>query len=210
MIVTAPIGVDREEARDRALTELLDPRYEREPLFDRIRRYIDQFIGDLTDVVATEGSGWLAIGAILALIGLLVAVLVWRARRAVRRAALAEPGLFAGRERTAAEHRQAAERLAAAGDWAEAIRERLRAIARDLEERAILDPLPGRTAAELAAAAGRELPGLADGLAAAARLFDDVTYGGLPGSPEGYARLVRLDEQVAATRPVTVGGGDRG
>ena len=50
MIVTAPIGVDREEARDRALTELLDPRYEREPLFDRIRRYIDQLIGDLTDV----------------------------------------------------------------------------------------------------------------------------------------------------------------
>ena len=119
-------------------------------------------------------------------------------------------GLFAGRERTAAEHRAAAERLAAAGDWAEAIRERLRAIARDLEERAILDPLPGRTAAELAAAAARELPGLADGLAAAARLFDDVTYGGLPGSPEGYTRLVRLDEQVTATRPVTVGGGDRG
>src|SRR5690606_30430874 len=89
---------------------------------------------------------------------------------------------------------------------------RLRAVARDLEERAILDPMPGRTAAELAADAGRELPGLADELAAGARLFEDVTYGEMPGSAEGYARLVRLDEQVAAARPrpLTAGGGERG
>ncbi|WP_449066361.1 DUF4129 domain-containing protein, partial [Planomonospora algeriensis] len=59
----------------------------------------------------------------------------------------------------------------------------LRAVARDLEERAVVEELPGRTADELAAEAGRALPGFAGELAEAARLFDDVTYGDLPGTP---------------------------
>jgi len=212
MIVTAPIGVDRDPARERALNELLDPRYEHEPWLDRLRRQFEEFLDRLNDVIHSEQTGWLAAAALLTFIVALIALPLWRARRLTRRAALERTAVFTGRERTAAEHREEAERLAAAGEWAEAIRERLRAVARDLEERAILDPMPGRTAAELAADAGRELPGLADEFAAGARLFEDVTYGEMPGSAEGYARLVRLDEQVAAARPrpLTPVGGERG
>ena len=208
-----PVLIDREEARRRATAELLDPRYAEESLPDRILREAQQFLGDLMDAVAGQVGGSASLALLLAIIAVLAALLLWQARRVVRRPAAARSGIFTEHERTAAEHRAEAERLAAAGEWAEAIRERLRAIARDLEERAILDPLPGRTADELAAAAGRELPALADELAAAARLFDDVTYGPIPGTPDGYARLARLDEQVAAARPVaataTPGPGDR-
>jgi hypothetical protein len=196
-----PVLIDREEARRRAVAELLDSRYERESLPERILRETQRLIGDLLDQVTDRVGGPLALTLLFVIIGVLAALLLWQARRVIRRPAAARPGLFTERERTAAEHRAEAERLAAAGEWAAAIRERLRAIARDLEERAILDPLPGRTADELAAAAGRELPALAAELTAAARLFDDVTYGPMPGTPEGYARLARLDEQVAAARP---------
>ena len=104
---------------------------------------------------------------------------------------------------TAAEHRGNADRHAAAGQWGEAVQERFRAIARDLEERAMLSPQPGRTAFELATAAGRELPGLSGDLAAGARLFDDVTYGFVPATQPDDATLRALDDRIRATRLVT-------
>ncbi len=199
--VADPVGIERDEARRRAATELLDPKYEQESLADRFLRVVQQFIGDLTDAVASGDGGVLALVALFVIIGGLIALLLWHARRATRRSAATGASIFADEELSAAEHRAAAERFAASGEWAQAIRERLRAIARDLQERAILDASPGRTADELAAAAGRELPSLAGELAAGARLFDDVTYGDRPGTADGYARLARLDEQVAAARP---------
>ena len=64
----------------------------------------------------------------------------------------------------------------------------MRAIVRSLEERALLDPRPGRTADEAAAEAGRALPAHADRLRAAARDFDDVTYGGRTATGTGVHR----------------------
>ncbi|MEV5408007.1 DUF4129 domain-containing protein [Thermopolyspora sp. NPDC052614] len=200
-ITADPVGVEREEAARRAVTELLDPGYQQESLPDRFLRIVYQFIGDLTDAVASGDGGVFALVALFVIIGGLLALLLWHARRATRRSAATQVGVLAGQELSAAEHREAAERFAASGEWAHAIRERLRAIARDLQERAILDASPGRTADELATAAGRELPALAAELTAAARVFDDVTYGDRPGTADGYARLARLDEQVAAARP---------
>ena len=81
------------------------------------------------------------------------------------------------------------------------MRERLRAVVRSLEERAVLDERPGRTADEAAAEAGRALPGCAAGLRSAAVLFDEVWYGGRPAGPESYAALRDLDAQVQAARP---------
>ena len=117
-----------------------------------------------------------------------------------------EQALFTGRARTAAEHRAAADAHAAAGEWAEAVRERLRAVVRSLEERAVLDERPGRTADEAAAEAGAALPAVADDLRQAARLFDDIWYGGRPAGPESDARLRAVDERVRAARPQPVAG----
>jgi hypothetical protein len=88
-----------------------------------------------------------------------------------------------------------------AGRHAEAIRERLRAIIRDLEERAILEPRVGRTADEVAAEAGAALPDVAADLARAARIFDEVWYGRRPATAEMAADLEHIDGRVQRARP---------
>ncbi|MER6580129.1 DUF4129 domain-containing protein [Nonomuraea sp. NPDC001023] len=205
----SPVG--REEAARKAAEELLKPGYEKESLFDQLYRRFMQFIGDLTDAVTGGGpAGGIIAAVVITVIILGVILLVaWRLRRTARRNAMAAGGLYGERVLNAAEHRSAAERLAAEGDWTQAIRERLRAIARDLEERALVDGMPGRTADELAAEAGRALPGFAAELAAAARSFDDVSYGGVPGTQAAYQTMSDLDERLRQARPVplAVGGG---
>jgi hypothetical protein len=107
------------------------------------------------------------------------------------------PGALSGTAPlTAREYRQRAERFAADGDHSAAILEYLRAIAAELEERGALVPDPGRTADELSDEAGRLLPAHAGDFASAARLFDDVCYGGRDGTREGYERLRDLDAAI--------------
>jgi Domain of unknown function (DUF4129) len=199
---TSPIDIEREEARRRAIQELLGAEYAKESLVDRLWRGVNQFLGDLLDQESAGVVGSLAARAVLIVIviGIIVAVFLV-ARRTARGTFARTEGLFGDRRLTAAEHREAAERLAAEARWAEAVRERLRAVARDLEDRVIVDSTPGRTAGELAAEAGRALPALAAELAAAARVFDDVTYGEVPGTPEAYRVMCALDEHLRAARP---------
>ena len=104
------------------------------------------------------------------------------------------------------EHRAIAERFAAEADWTAAIRHRLRAAARVLEENAILDPAPGRTAIELARAAAEQLPQLGSELSRAADAFNDVAYGESPGTPAAYQMIADLDDHLrfrSATRQRT-------
>ncbi|MDF2710126.1 MAG: hypothetical protein K0R62_5778 [Nonomuraea muscovyensis] len=201
-----PIG--RDEAARRAADELLKPAYEQEPLIDRLWRQVQQFLGDLMDAAAGGGTTGGVIAAVLiTLVILAVVVLVgWQLRRTSRRNATGSAALFGEHARSAAEHRRAAEGLAAEGRYTEAIQERLRAIARDLEERALVDGLPGRTADELSAEAARALPAFAAELAAAARSFDDVTYGDVPGTRAAYDAMTELDERLRVARPVALTG----
>jgi hypothetical protein len=109
--------------------------------------------------------------------------------------------LFEGRDRSASDHRREAERLADAGAYAEAVRERLRAIVRDLQERGIVEDLPGRTADEIARDAGEALPSAAADLRTAARLFDDIWYGGRTADRGSYDRIVEVERVVRDARP---------
>jgi hypothetical protein len=112
------------------------------------------------------------------------------------------PGaLFTDRPRSAAEHRAAASEHARAARWDQAVQEQLRAIVRSLEERALLEPRPGRTADEAAAEAARPMPAHAAELRSAATTFDAVTYGGQHATQADHARLRALDERVLHTRP---------
>jgi hypothetical protein len=200
-----PIG--RDQARELARRELDKQIYHRDDpsVAERILDKINEWIESLTRTVSgaeqqSTFGGWIALAVILVLLGLVVAAIMWRLG-AVRGAAARKRALLADEPMTADDHRAAAARHEAAGQWAEAIRERLRAVARELEERVILEPRPGRTADELAAEAGAVLPELAAELAAAVRVFDEVWYGDRPGTPEGYAQLTRLDERVRAAKP---------
>ncbi|MCF6475008.1 DUF4129 domain-containing protein [Nonomuraea sp. MG754425] len=206
----SPIG--RDEAAREAAQELLKPQYSVEALFDRIYRYVVQFLGDLVDATTGGGTAGGVIAAVVITLILLtvIALVAWRLRKTSRENASAPGGLFGERALTAVEHRQAAGRLAQEGRWSEALQERLRAIARDLEERALVDGMPGRTADELAAEAATALPAFAQELAVAARSFDDVTYGGVTGTREAYEMMADLDERLRQARPAplaTAGNG---
>ena len=87
------------------------------------------------------------------------------------------------------------------GDYATAIAELFRALARGLTERTIVTVTPGTTARGFAGRAGVTFPQFADRLVTAAEAFDDVRYLGHPGSVEGYDALVALESEVRAARP---------
>ncbi|GAA0573627.1 DUF4129 domain-containing protein [Actinomadura livida] len=200
-----PVG--REEAREMARRELDKQIYQRDrpSWLERVWQSFSEWLQDLlsrSPGPETQGSGggWVSIIVIVLVVALAIALVFWlmRGRRNPRSR---RDALLDDEPSTALDHRDAAERHAAAGQWAEAIRERLRAMARDLEERAVLAARPGRTADELAAEAGEALPELAGDLRAAVLIFDDVWYGDRPGTAEGYARVKDVDERLRAARP---------
>ncbi|GIH74506.1 DUF4129 domain-containing protein [Planobispora longispora] len=207
MISDVPVDIARDAAREAAARELAKPIYPKESWWDRLLENVRQWVDDLINAASGLPGGWFSILLLALLIAGVAVPVLTMARRATRARAGGRAGeLFGARIRTAAEHRAAAEAHAARQEWAEAIRERLRAIARDLEDRAVVEQLPGRTADELAAEAGRALPAFAGELLRGARLFDDVTYGDLPGTAEGYGYLTDLDGRLRQAKPVLSGG----
>ena len=194
----------REAARQLARDELRDPGYDeaRPSLVVRALARVVQEIRDLFDRASAHTPGG-RIGVVLVLVALagLAVLLVVQLR--VGREGARGGALFAeGAVRTAADHRAAAEAHAAAGEWDEAVRERLRAVVRDLETRGVLDARPGRTADEVAGEAGRLVPALGDPLRLAATTFDEVWYGGRQADASSYDVLVEVDDLVVRTRMV--------
>jgi hypothetical protein len=103
-----------------------------------------------------------------------------------------------------------ADKLAAEGRFAEAIRERLRAIVRDLVDHTVVENRPGWTVTELAAAASLARPAVATPLDAAARLFSDIWYGQRVAYAEHDARMRQYAAEVGqATRGYALSGGPR-
>ncbi|MEU3824337.1 DUF4129 domain-containing protein [Streptomyces sp. SID161] len=198
-----PVTVPRDPARDAARRELSKRMYhENDPsLLQRALNafwdWVDRLFG--TAASATPG-GTVGLVVVILFVVAALAALWWRLGTPGRRAVSAA-ALFAERPRSAAHHRAAGEAHAAQGHWNQAVQERMRAIVRSLEERALLDTRPGRTADEAAAEAGRVLPAHADRLRAAAREFDDVTYGGRRAGEQSYRRLTELDHDLERTRP---------
>jgi hypothetical protein len=89
-----------------------------------------------------------------------------------------------------------ADRLAAEGRFAEAVRERLRAIVRELIDAGLIDNRPGWTVTELAAAAGAARPPVRPGLDAASGLFSDIWYGQRPAGADDDRRMRGYAGQV--------------
>ncbi len=193
-------GIGRDHARELARRELARSIY-RPSLLSRWWHDVLRWLSSVVSPTQAGEPNWLAV-AVLALVVILgaFAVFYWLGSPSASRRNRAEP-VIGGRPRTAAEYRRAAEQLAAAGNYQEAIAELVRAIAADLEAREILLAKPARTADELAAEAALVFPAESGELAAMARLFDEVRYGGRPGSKAGYARVQNLDSRLASAVP---------
>jgi Domain of unknown function (DUF4129) len=97
-----------------------------------------------------------------------------------------------------------ADRLAAEGRYAEAVRERLRGIVRELIERGVLEHRPGWTVTELAAEAAARRPAVAAPLSRAGDIFSDIWYGQRPADATHDARMRELAAAVhdALRQPV--------
>ncbi len=190
------IDIDRDTAHEAAQRELAKPIYPKESLTQRFSDWIDELLYRIALKGSSVPGGWFTIALLLIVVAVAVIVAVRVARTTMRTNRRGDYKLFGPTELSAAEHRATAERYAAMGDWAAAIRHRLRAVARQLEETGVLNPVPGRTANELARDAGESLPRLASELSGAATAFNDVTYGELPGTQSAYQLIADLDEHL--------------
>ncbi|WP_329533868.1 DUF4129 domain-containing protein [Streptomyces sp. NBC_01450] len=203
-----PVTIPRDPAREAAKRELSKRMYhENDP--SPVQRALNAFwdwVDKLFGAASTATPGG-ALGLVVIVVAVLavVAALWWRLGTP-HRTPTSSAALFDDRPRSAAEHRAAAEAHAAQGHWNQAVQERMRAVVRSLEERALLDPRPGRTADEAAAEAGRTLPSHTDRLRAAARDFDEVTYGGRAAGSDTYQRLTELDRDIERTKPELTSG----
>ncbi|WP_284293825.1 DUF4129 domain-containing protein [Luteimicrobium album] len=196
-----PVTPDGPTAQRWAVDELSRPEYhQHESLLARFLRWL----GDLFDGAPTLGlpPGWAAVvvvGVVLLVVG--VALLVAGPVRRTRRVHAPRP-VFDDAARSAAELRTLADDAAAAGDWDVAVVERFRALVRSLEERVVLAEVPGRTADEAAREASAAFgAGPAARLAASARTFDDVRYGGRHAGPGDDAALRALDDELRTSTP---------
>ena len=190
------IDIDRDAAHEAAQRELAKPIYPKASLTDRFSEWLD----DLLYRIAQEGSslpgGWFTVSILLIVLAVAIVVAVRIARRTMRTNRGGDHALFDSQELSARQHRATAEQYAAVGNWTAAIRHRLRAIARQLEEDGVLNPVPGRTATELAKDAGAAVPDLAGELLQAANAFNDVTYGERPGTEPAYRMIADLDSHL--------------
>lgn len=190
-------GIGRDHARELARRELARSIYRPSLAY--------RWWHDVTHWLSAVGGGLNVWGVLALAVIVLAAIAVTVAMLGPARTGRRLPGraVLGDRPRHADDYRAAADRLAATGDYSAAIAERVRAIAADLEARGVLPPGPARTAIELAAAAGRAFPAMADELTAAAHSFDEVRYGGRPGSEGAYARVKDLDISLRAAAPAT-------
>ncbi|MGW0821583.1 DUF4129 domain-containing protein [Streptomyces sp. NPDC002845] len=199
-----PVTLPRDPAREAAERELSKRMYhENDPSWlqralDTFWEWVDKLFSAASS--ATPGGALGLIVIVLVVLALLGAL--WWRLGTPRRSPTSSAALFDDRPRSAAEHRAAAEAHAAQGHWNQAVQDRMRAVVRSLEERALLDVRPGRTADEAASEAGRALPAHAERLRAAARDFDDVTYGGRSAAHSTYRGLAALDNDLERTKPV--------
>jgi Domain of unknown function (DUF4129) len=190
------IDIDRDSAHEAAQRELDKPIYPKDSVSQRINEFIHELLYRIIEKGSSLPGGWLTITVLVILLIAAVMIAVRIARRTIRTRAGGDYQLFDAGQLTAAQHCAIAERFAAEENWTAAIRHRLRAVARGLEENGTLDPAPGRTASELATDAAGRLPALAAELSRAATAFNDVTYGERPGTQGGYQLIVDLDDHL--------------
>ena len=197
------IDIDRDAAHEAAQRELAKPIYPKASLTDRLSEWLDDLLYRIVQEGSSLPGGWFTISVLLTVLAVAIVVAVRIARRTMRTNRGGRHALFDSHELSAAQHRATAEQYAAAGNWAVAIRHRLRAVARQLEEDGVLNPVPGRTATELAKAAGEVVPDLSGELVHAANAFNDVTYGERPGTESAYRMIADLDDHLQSRGAAT-------
>lgn len=219
-----PVDPDAPEARDWVLDELSKAPYQaaQPSLLDLIGAWLMDRLGEILEFLfggaGALGEGgaplWLALLIPVAVL-VVIAFLVYGVPRLNRRRPAAGALFGEDDERDAAAMRRDAERAAGAGDFATAIAELFRALARGLAERTLVTTHPGTTASEFARRAAAVFPDAGEDLRACSAGFDAVRYLGHPGTREQWERIATLERRLRAARPAaealeTAGAGSTG
>ncbi|MBX6370712.1 MAG: DUF4129 domain-containing protein [Acidothermus sp.] len=197
-----PPPITADSARAEARAELAKPRYHQEHasliskalqwLFDRFASLLDHLNGGTTSGLIIS---WVIVVLLILALAAAIAVVVrskpftWRRRSRQRRPS--SPSAV-----PSVDHRMRAREYAAAGRYAEAVREWLRAVAVELEACDVLTPRPGRTPAELGREAAPRLADAAPLLERAVRRFEEIWYGGDAASAGDSELFEELDARI--------------
>jgi Domain of unknown function (DUF4129) len=203
------IDVDRDTAHHAAQRELDKPIYPKGSMTQRLEDWIHNLLFRLIEKGSSLPGGWFTLSVLFILLVAAIVLTVRIVRRTIRTHDRGDYQLFDTGQLSAEQHRAIADRFAVEGNWTAAIRHRLRAVARGVEETRVLDPAPGRTANELAHDAGARLPQLASEFFRAATEFNDVTYGERPGTPTAYQLIAALDDHLRFRSTADRPGPDR-
>lgn len=190
------LNIDSDAAHDAAQRELAKPIYPRPSLTEQLMAWFDEMLYKLFAHGSSLPGGWIALALLLTALAAAVFVAIRIALRTMRTDRASARPLLGGHDLSADQHRAESEKYAAQGNWALAIRHRLRSVARGLEEKGVLDPVPGRTATELARDGAAAQPDLGDEFRYAADAFNAVTYGAQRGTETGYRRILELDRTL--------------
>lgn len=200
----APVDPDREEARRWLVEELSQQKYQaaKPNWWDLLSKAVLDWLSSLSLGNAGFLQGPFLLLVVLVIAGALVgAFFIFGAPKLARRSAVSGALFGLDESRTSEELRAAAQSAAQQGDWALAIEELFRCLARGLAERVLVSTNPGTTALGFAARAGEVFPDHAARLQSNARSFDRVRYLDGSGSEEEYRALVELERDLSRARP---------
>ena len=207
MILSIPVDPDRPGARRLLADELAKQEYQaaKPTWFDQLLGGIGDWLDSL-QFGGSQGPPAFGMLVLLVVVGLLliIAFLVFGLPRLNRRSSVTGSLFGEDDARTAAQIRSAGEAAAARGDFAVAIAEMYRSIARGLAERTVLSTSPGTTAHDFATRASTVFPTRTDELAASASAFDDVRYLGGAGTREQYELVERLERALRTAKPLAL------
>ncbi|CAN5248341.1 hypothetical protein BH11ACT3_BH11ACT3_25390 [soil metagenome] len=198
-----PVDPDKPAAHDLLATELAKSPYQDASNF--LQQLIKNFT-DWLDSLKVDGSGppsvlLLFVVAAVVAAALVAAFFLFGLPRLNRRSTVTGSLFGDDDARDAAAMRRDAERAAATGDYATAIAELFRSIARGLAERTVVSSSPGTTAREFARQAGAVFPESQSALQSAAISFDSVRYLDAAGTAEQWTALVALEKTLRSARP---------
>lgn len=205
-MIDVPVDPDADQARDWLAEELSKTKYQ-ERTEQQAPTWIDDFLDSVQRFLESLGGRetvplWVVLLVIVGIAVLVVAFLVFGVPKLRARSTVVPDELFeADDHRDAAAMRRDADAAAKAGQWARAVAERFRAIARSLHERALVSTLPGSTAHDVARRAALALPDHVEALERAAADFDAVRYLGDAGDRAQYERMAELDRTLLRARP---------
>ncbi|MCU1599098.1 MAG: hypothetical protein JWQ47_2837 [Glaciihabitans sp.] len=211
MSATAPpLDPTAQQARQQLLNELSKPEYAqaKPTLWDDFLKWLENLLNGLrpqSNLGITGFNLGPALIILLVLAALVVAFLVFGVPRLNRRSRAVGALFGDDDERDSVTLRRAAERAAASGDFATAIAEAFRSIARGLSERTVVSTFPGTTADGFARQAAASFPASADALRVAADSFDGVRYLGAPGSEQQWLAIAALERELRSAKPILLG-----